>query len=377
MKKTAIALALAGLVAVPTIAAADTTVYGSVRISENYTKTEFNDTLLRDANGDPIGVRSRKDVKGWDVQNNASRLGFKGAEDLGNGLSAIYHYEFGVNPADGVTIGGANNRLAYAGLKGGWGQVTMGTQWNPYYFAIAGEVDIFNGAYSANGYYEFAGYNELDSTRSGNQILYQSPSFGNFTLHAGILTDIGGSTGVDQYQVAGIYDNGALFLGAAYRGLNGDSTDQGIAKQEAKDEGACVTGQPFDVRCNLDTKNVNQYGIQARYQFGFGLGLAGSWQHVKQGDIAKINTYDALVSYDFGNNTVRAAYFKAKNDKGFEEDNDGFIVGLQHRMSKRTRVWAEYGQTNFDSNEDFGLVGLNDDPLDKNKNFSIGMRHDF
>ncbi len=39
MKKTAIALALAGLVAVPTIAAADTTVYGSVRISENYTKT--------------------------------------------------------------------------------------------------------------------------------------------------------------------------------------------------------------------------------------------------------------------------------------------------------------------------------------------------
>ena len=376
MKKTAIALALAGLVAVPTIAAADTTVYGSVRISENYSKTEFNETVIRDDQGRPIGVRNRDDVKGWDVQNNASRLGFKGAEDLGNGLSAIYHYEFGVNPADGVTIGGTNNRLAYAGLKSGWGQLTMGTQWNPYYFAVGGEVDVFNGFYSANGYYAAAGYNELDSTRSGNQILYKSPSFGNFTLHAGILTDLGGNTGVDQYQVAGIYDNGSLFLGAAYRGLDGDSTRQGIEKQAAKDAGLCQGGPAQDFRCFLNTKNVNQYGVQARYQFGFGLGLAGSYQRVKQSDFAKFDTYDLLVSYQFGNNTVRASYFKAKNDDGFEEDNDGWIVGLQHRMSKRTRLWAEYGQTNFDSNSDFEDV-LENDPLDKNKNFSLGMLHDF
>ncbi len=369
MKKTAIALALAGLVAVPTIAAADTTVYGSVRISENYTKTEFNEN--------PLTGFSRNDVKGWDVQNNSSRLGFKGSEDLGNGLSAIYHYEFGVNPADGVTIGGTNNRLGYAGLKGGWGQVTMGTQWNPYYFAVGGEVDVFNGFYSANGYYEAAGFNELDSTRSGNQILYQSPSFGNFTLHAGILTDIGGNTGVDQYQVAGIYDNGSLFLGAAYRGLDGDSTTQGIEKQRAKDEGLCQGGPAQDVRCFLNTKNVNQYGLQARYQFGFGLGLAGSWQRVKQSGFAKWNTYDVVANYDFGNNTARVGWFKAKNDDGIEEDNDGWIIGLQHRMSKRTRVWAEYGQTSFDQNRTVAGAIDTDSLLDKNKNFSLGMRHDF
>ncbi len=369
MNRTAIAVALAGLVAVPAVAAAKPEIYGSVRISENYTKTEFN--------RNPITGRTQSDLKGWDVQNNASRLGFKGAEDLGNGLAAIYHYEFGVNPADGVTIGGANNRLAYTGLAGaGLGQLTIGTQWNPYYFAVGGEVDTFNGFYSANGYYEAAGYNQLDSTRSGNQILYKSPSYGGFTLHAGILTDLGGNTGIDQYQVAGIYDNGPLFLGAAYRGLDGDSTTQGIEKQAAKDAGLCQGGPAQSPACFFSTKNVNQYGLQARYQFATGLGLAGSWQRVKQSDIAKWNTYDVVVNYDFGNNSARLGWFKAKNDDGIEEDNDGWIVGLQHRMSKKTRLWMEYGQTNFDQDRNNAVTG-DDSLFDKNKNFSLGMRHDF
>jgi len=363
MKKTAIALALGGLIAVPTISAADTTIYGSFRISENYSKIEYK--------GD------RKDQKQWDLRNQSSRLGFRGSEDLGNGLSAIYHWEFGVGTADGATIGGRTNRLAYGGLKGGWGQLTLGTQWNPYYFAVAGEVDVFNAAFSANGYYAAAGLNNFDSTRSTNQILYKSPSFGNFTAHVGIMTDAdGGENNIDQWQLAGIYDNGPLFIGAAYRQLAEDSTEEGIAKKSAKENNLCDGSPTAPVSCEFSPDNMKQYGVQARYNFDFGLGLAGSYNRVDAKDkLNKWDTYDAVVSYSFGNNIIRGAYFKAKNKDGFEEDNDGFIVGFTHRMSRRTRVWVEYGQTNFDTDENSD--DSDDGIFDKDKNFSVGMRHDF
>ena len=89
MKKTAIAVALASLVAAPA-AFADTTVYGSARAALNY---EDDDSDAR---------------TNWKVQNQSSRLGFRGSEDLGRGLSAIYHYEFGVNIAEGSEIGGSS-----------------------------------------------------------------------------------------------------------------------------------------------------------------------------------------------------------------------------------------------------------------------------
>jgi len=67
--------------------------------------------------------------------------------DLGNGLAAFYHYEFGVDAADTADVGGEDvgGRLSYVGLQGGFGQLTIGRQWNPYYFAVAGEIDWFNG----------------------------------------------------------------------------------------------------------------------------------------------------------------------------------------------------------------------------------------
>jgi predicted porin len=68
----------------------------------------------------------------WDVFNNSSRLGVRGEEDLGGGLSAIYQYEFGVDVTEGGNFN--SNRPKWVGLKGSsWGAVTLGTQWTPYY----------------------------------------------------------------------------------------------------------------------------------------------------------------------------------------------------------------------------------------------------
>jgi len=76
MNKKLIALAIAGAVAAPAAMANDVTVYGKVRQGINAV-----------------------DMSGMDyvtISDYSSRLGFKGSEDLGNGLKAIWKMEFGV-----------------------------------------------------------------------------------------------------------------------------------------------------------------------------------------------------------------------------------------------------------------------------------------
>jgi predicted porin len=77
------------------------------------------------------------------VEDASSRLGVRGVEDLGGGLSAVFAYEFGVttdevsdnrvgtptgaNP-NGVANGPMTTRHAYLGLKGSYGLFVIGSQ---------------------------------------------------------------------------------------------------------------------------------------------------------------------------------------------------------------------------------------------------------
>lgn len=356
MKKTAIALALAGLVAAPA-AFADTTVYGSARAAVNYLSDDANDSRTN-----------------WDVQNQSSRLGFRGSEDLGQGMSAIYHYEFGVNIAKGSEIGGGSTggRLSYVGLKGGLGQISIGRQWNPYYFAVGGEVDVFNGDWSSNGYYQNGGF-----TRSDSMLYYATPTFfGGLTLYgAAEMNGASGDSDVDAYQLAAIYDNGPLFVGAGWKQWS-KQTGNGTGTQES---GCGVTNG------NFDGKYLDYYGVQARYNFAFGLQLSGSYQYCDNNkggrSEAKRGDVDVQGAYQFGNNTLRLGYFwvdKAGGKAsgfGLNSNDDtvkrslkkqqGLIAGYQYRFSNRTRVWVEGGWTDSDSSDG------------DQTNVSVGMRHDF
>lgn len=60
-----------------------------------------------------------------------SRLGFRGSEDLGNGLRAVFTMETGFSvDAGGLNQGGRfMGRQAFVGLAGNWGSVTLGRQY--------------------------------------------------------------------------------------------------------------------------------------------------------------------------------------------------------------------------------------------------------
>ena len=129
MKKTLIALAALGVVGT---AAAEATVYG--RVDAGIKNTGGATTVVSGVTGTP-------------------RIGFKGTEDLGGGLKAMFGIETGFNntaegaqttadatttPADGAGPTRIGDRGAYVGVSGGFGSVMIGSSLlTPSFFVTA------------------------------------------------------------------------------------------------------------------------------------------------------------------------------------------------------------------------------------------------
>jgi len=374
MKKSALALAVAAaLVGFGTAAHADTTLYGSARVSLDY--DDFDSSYTRNANGTLTRIIAGSNA--WDIFNNASRLGVRGEEDLGGGLSAIYQYEFGVDVTEGGNLN--SNRPKWVGLKGGFGSVTAGTQWTPYYNVI-GIGDIFNNSKI------FDNDTYLGNTfglRMDNSLIYATPNLSGFKAEVMVVANgscaptepatpadlcrtvadnrLPGnlSDDVDMWNIGLSYKNGPFFIGGTYMALEGDE---------------------FTDFATRPTWDGDQWGVAFGYNSGpFAVTLA-----YEEGDVNTLNIGDTqnvylTGQYTFGPNVIRAGYgFTSPDDSRIpivvngapavlvQDDANNWVLGYQYNFSKRTRVWVEYVGQDIDSD----LVG------DK-QTVSIGTRHDF
>ena len=119
MQKKLIALAVAGLVSAPVFAQSNVTIYGVADAYMGFGNHGGNDLAAVQSGG----------LSG-------SRLGFRGAEDLGNGLKAVFTLEQGVDISNGVaspSVGGDSvfSRQALVGLSGAFGTISLGRQYAP------------------------------------------------------------------------------------------------------------------------------------------------------------------------------------------------------------------------------------------------------
>ncbi len=348
MNKKLIAAAIAAVVAAPAAVAADTTLYGKVNVS-----IQAND------NGD----------KGdnYTVNSNASRIGIKGSEDLGNGLKAIFKYEMGydvtdggakndVKDANGNTIGTTSGtpisaRNAYVGLSGSFGTVLAGRHDTPAKVAYyASGTDVLDGTP--------ADLNELGFTekRADNAIAYISPNFSGVTVAAAVVPGEGtGKTAAtdnpanglaDAYSLAVIYGGGGLKVGIGYEVFSGDvnnaanSTATNLVDQKMWQVGASYTFGDFTVGAQYEDKSDID-------------GVAGD-DHTIWALSGKAN---------FGNNYVAVTYGE-KDPSGANNTVKRFGIGVGHKFSKRTQVYAAY------ANQD--NAGTAD-----TSNFALGMIHTF
>jgi len=181
MKKLLAVMAFAGVLSVPSVLLADANWYGSLRGAVEFGGGE--DGRFKDL---------------------GSRWGIKGSSEISDGLSAVYRFEHKISTANAGQPGG---RLAYAGLSGGFGTVSLGQVWSASFNHVGVITDPS---------YAYGGSNT--SYRIGNAVSY-AVSAGAVSLQVDAVMDGGKNTGeaVDQMEFGMSVDLGDVAkLGLAF-----------------------------------------------------------------------------------------------------------------------------------------------------------------
>lgn len=316
MKKIALVAALAAVAAPAAFAQSSVTLWGRINTSVESQKVENQD---------------RKAV----VQNNSSRLGFKGTEDLGGGLKASFLLEHGLNSDNGTATGDFWNREAAVQLSGSFGTVKLGRWTNGSYFATADYVSMHNHdtGTSSDELYAYAPTGKLWNDGQKNKVAYFTPNVAGFSgelsVHAG--------EGVDKkaFDAALNYDMGPLHLGAGY-GKQGD---------------------------------WSQYAIRGLYELG-AFTFGGYYQREDAGTGAKATRNIGRVSAMY---TMGASEFHVNvggTESGGTFGSNGakqYTVGYNYNLSKRTKVYGFY--TAVDN-----TAGNHKGDFDS---LAVGVRHNF
>jgi len=193
MKKIALVAAIAALAASAVFAQSSVTLWGRINTTVESQK---------------VGAGDRKVV----VANNASRLGFKGQEDLGGGLKVSFALEHGLNSDNGAASGDFWGRESSVQLSGAFGAVRLG-RWIPgSYFATADYISNHNHdtGSSSDELYSFATFKQK------NKVGYFTPTVGGFSGEFSVGAGEGAPGEKRSFDASGYYDQGPLHLGAGY-----------------------------------------------------------------------------------------------------------------------------------------------------------------
>ena len=198
MKKTLLAAALLAGFAGAASAQSSVTLYGIVDVGL------ASQTIKPGNNVSTLNQRNNTSVASG--QQSGSRWGLKGVEDLGNGLSANFVFEQGVNVGNGNTGGNGFDRQSTLGLVSkSWGAIDLGRRVTPGTNAFSG-IDPFGTGFGTSSVTSSMG---MAFARYSNMIAYQTPNIGGFVGGIGYSFD----TGANNNNASGT-NNGERITGA-------------------------------------------------------------------------------------------------------------------------------------------------------------------
>ena len=282
MKESLLALVVMGAFAGAASAQSSVTIYGRV-----------DQGLGKAVNSADKGVRD----------GGGSRLGFKGVEDLGGGMSAVFGFEHRFSPDTGVANATFWNGYSWVGLKGAFGTATLGRHYTSAFLLIQNQIDPFGGD-------TVAGLRELGirpvgtTVRVADSIKWDYSASG-FNVGVSVAEGIAG--GKKPISVAANYSAGPLFVGAGYE-------------------------NPSPANDNLTT-------FGARYDLGV-VNLSGGFSTGKNTSNQKVRAYLLGLTAPVGSGLVKAGWAHNKNSTTAVK-NTKFGVGYQHNLSKRTYIYAD------------------------------------
>lgn len=363
MNKKLIALAVAAAIA-PAAAMADSgnvVIYGVAHASYDNINTGASgqDTLHR-------------------ISSNSSRIGFKGTEDLGNGVSAVWQIEQQVAMEAGAgAFGGSNLRNTFVGLSSKtMGTAILGRHDTPYKLGTA-SLDIF--ADTMGDYNSIVG--NLNGTlafdsRLSNVVAYISPTWSNFHFAVATVTaNESGNFAVANgkaYSATGVYAAGPLFASLSWEKAI-DTAAGNTAGVPAVGAGNDASAVKLGLGYTIDALKLGLVYENSSVSSGLqGLGLDRT-------------AYLLSAAYAMGKNTLKATYAKANDGDNAATDSAAkqWTLGVEHAMSKRTAVYALYTKMDNADGAAYGIGGngaggayspaAGQDP----RAISLGMKHSF
>lgn len=371
MKKSLIALAVAGAFVAPT-AMAETTVYGQMHLTIDLAKSGSTPAVGLTpavASTSTRGLNSRK-----------SRIGFKGTEDLG-GISAIWQIESGIDADDGA--GTLASRNTFLGLKSdGMGTILAGKHDTPYKMATR-KLDVFANTAADNRAADNMagkGMGAGHDLRTANTLLYMSPDMGGVSIAASTIFGAesagAGDTKGSAYSLAAMFNMDQVYATVAYQTAKAGSTGSGDL---AFDGDIFTNANPVSTTLLMpavgDKANALKVGggfsmdvftvnaVLERLTYKPAGGGKGKNTNIYVGGKFNVSSSDAL----------KVAYTKVGNTKA---DGDTIIngakqmsVGFDHSMSANTTVYALFTKTKTNDTTTTEAA----DPSD----ISVGMKHSF
>jgi len=353
-----------------------------------------------------------------------SRLGFKGTEDLGNGTSAFFTAEFALYPQDTNSSGNANggllNRQTFVGLKkNGIGQTAIGLQQTGIFNAVAvtdpGQMNNIVGnviyASSTGGATPSDGgaNNTAFTNRVSNALTVQSDSFAGFranalyTLNNKNSTETnsvaagttGGNSNASGWGIGADYTIQKFYVTAQYQAFKAlaTSTDLGTVAQSApaiwtQPQGNGATAASTAVGAIGNNVQDNQFYAGATYDFGILKAYANyinrkatatnssNYFLKRQAEQIGVRSYitptiEAWASAGLGRYTAFGPANSAVNFNGWQ-------LGSNYYLSKRTNLYAIYGQTLSSTGSYVGTTGTTYGSNSSGaSNYAIGVRHTF
>ncbi len=397
MQKKLIVLAVAAALAAPVLAMADVTVYGKVIVDLENVKSDKATGANVPVAGSSYSV-SR-------VVSNASRLGVKGEEDLGDGMKAFFQIESQVNltgtdvaaPVAGATLGAPTGvifdgiRNSGAGIKSdAFGAVSVGN-WDTPFKLTHNKIELFDNTTfaSATNLIGRAGVTTATAaqaattaanfvTRQAGVVQYYSPSFSGFDVKAAF------APAADTLAVA---NNGATKQNKSVFSVSGtyDANDIYVALGfESHGDAFAPTAARASTGSDTATRLVGSYKIAD----GFWVGATVESVKVTAATLvatgvttASRTGFELATSYKLDKNNFGLSYVKLGN-MGAATKTGANQISLRYGydLSKRTQAFAMYSALSNDTAGQYGLsAGQNiaSAPGAKLSGFGAGLQHSF
>jgi len=384
MKKSLLALAAMSAFAGAAQAQSSVTVYGlldaglgsSVLKEQTATVTTVTSTQGSNPGANGSGVAGSQLGSGAMA---SSRLGFRGVEDLGGGLSAVFNLEYAIAQGTGTTTV-ANIRTSTVGIASKTlGGLTFGRALTGMHGILAG--DVFGGSNMAGDitYTHFIssaagagatvnGRINQDTTRGSNMITYTAPVIAGLALRADYSnnnTTTANQPGA-QNAIAGAY---ATFTQGPF------SVKAGQVRQQAN---AAIAATAVFTRTELKVNGANAMykdkGLTIQYTVGNNMTetkTATTTVHTSSVRAQKLGlSYQVtpaimpFVQYGIGGSEgVRTGANLTTNDKAMQ-------AGAIYTLSKRTNLYAAYGDSQRELKSNSALKT-------KQTEYAVGLLHAF